>query len=108
MGIVYSEPEIAFGGLLDYFQKEDENVYICEVVYPSGIEYHLRKEKDVLIKENCIAQKELKQNHRFKSLSKAVKAVGYFRKQGQRLCAKKKYAIENGYKTIKYYYLCSA
>jgi len=107
MGIVYSEPELAIDSGLDYFYKEEENIYICPVFHPSGVEYVLKKRKDIVSEECCIKKYTLTENHRFRVLDHAINAISYFRKAGRRLQAKKHFEEENGYKRIKYYYLCS-
>lgn len=107
MGIVFSDPQLAIDSGLDYFNKEEENVYVCTVEYPSGVEYHLRKEPDIITEESCIKKYILTPRHRFVTLNNAMKAVKHFRKRGLRYCVKRKRKEVNGYKFIKYYYLCS-
>ena len=48
VNLCYSDPELAFSGGLEYFEQEEQTVYICEVKYPSGVEYILRKKKVLL------------------------------------------------------------
>ena len=40
---VYSDPELAFSNGLEFFKQEEETVYVTECIYPSGVEYHLKK-----------------------------------------------------------------
>ena len=108
MGIVFSDPQLAIDSGLDYFQKEEENVYVCTVDYPSGVEYHLRKEHDIITEEGVIKKYILTPRHKFRTLLNAMKAVSYFRKRrGLRYCVKRRREVKNGYKFVKYYFLCS-
>ncbi len=107
MGIVFSEPDLAIAGGLDYFYQEEENVCVCPVYYPSGVEYHIKKEKDVISNDSTIKRYELRETHKFSSFDNAIKALTFFRKLGKKLCVKKKIEVEKGYKIIKHYYLCS-
>jgi hypothetical protein len=107
MGIVFSDPELALEGGLDYFGKEEENVCVCPVYYPSGVEYHIRKQSEIMECASVIKTYKLKEKHKFASFSNAIKAIAFFRKMGKKLCVKKWIEEEKGYKTIKYYYLCS-
>ena len=52
--LVYSEPQLAIDGGLDYFRQEEENVYVMPVYYPSGVEYHLKKEDDIISECRCV------------------------------------------------------
>ena len=106
MNIVFSEPELAIKSGLAYFHEEEENVYVCPIKYPSGVEYHLKKANDIVSDENCLKKFELTDMFRFQRKDKAMKAIGYFRKKGKRYQFKKKTEEENGYKFVKYFYLC--
>ena len=103
--LCYSDPEIAFSNGLEYFNQEEETIYICEVSYPSGTEYHLKK--TIIPGQECTAVFPLNEEHKFKRFDKAMKALSYFKAMGKRLCVKKQFEEDHGYKFVKYYYLCS-
>ena len=107
VNICYQDKEnaIEFGN--DYFQEIEENVYVCSVTYPSGIEYHLKLEKDIVSETNCIKKYEITSKKRFNELKNAIKAISYFKKKGKRMQVKKHFETTGGYKFVKYYYLCS-
>lgn len=104
MGVVYSDPVLAIDGGLDYFKEEEVNVYVCPITFPSGVEYHLKKK--ILPDAECLKRYELTPRFRFQSLQNAINAIGYFKKRGKKYCVKKKFEFENGYKFVKYHYLC--
>ena len=103
--LVFSDPQLAFSNGLEYFKQEEETVYVTEVVYPSGVEYHLKK--TIVSGQDCEAVFDINESYKFKQFDKAMKALKRFKEKGKRLCVKKKYREKDGYKFIKYYYLCS-
>ena len=107
VGLVYSNPDLAIRQAKEYFSEVEENVYVCPVKYPSGVEYHLKLNKDVINGCSLITKYELESTHHFKKLPNAMNAISYFRKMGKRYIIKKKIDDSGPYKEIKYYYLCS-
>lgn len=105
VNLCYSDPELAFSGGLEFLEQEEKTVYIVEVKYPSGVEYHLKKK--IIPGAKCVHKIELNENHRFTKFENAMNAVSYFRQLGKKFCVKKYHEVENGYKFVKYYYLCS-
>ena len=103
--LVYSDPQLAFDNGLEYFYQEEETVYVTEVIYPSGVEYHLKKK--IIPGQSCEAVFNIEESHKFKNFDKAMKALKQFKTNRKKLCIKKKYKEEDGYKFVKYYYLCS-
>lgn len=88
----------------EYFEEIEQSVFVLEVQYPSGIEFHIRPETQTNTNDKRVVYKiELKQDHKFKIKDNALKAMEKFK------CTEIKpyIEIEKGYKKIKYYYLCS-
>lgn len=103
--LVFSDPQLAFDNGLEYFHQEEETVYVTEVNYPSGVEYHLKK--SIIPGQEYKAVFNIDESHKFKNFDKAIKALKKFKTEGKKLCVKKKYKEENGYKFVKHFYLCS-
>lgn len=105
VNVAYSTPDEAVKKGLEYFYEIEQNVYVCSISYPSGVEYHLKKK--IVSECNCIKKYELTDKHKFRELSNALKAVNYFKELGRRFCVKRKYEENKSYLFVKYYYLCS-
>ena len=105
---VFSKPDLALAKSVEYFSDAEQNIYVCPVFYPGGVEYHIKHEQDIIKhSSNYIKKIELSPKHHFKTLTTAMKAVKYFRDKGSRYCVKRKFDNDGPYKFVKYYSLCS-
>ena len=87
MNRIYSSIDLALDNAEKYMLLQEEDVYLCQCRYPSGIEYSYRKEKDIAFRESQSIVKIY-----------TLPVWHLFRKKGNALRAKKRFEQEHNCK----------
>ena len=105
MVMVFSKYEIAIDMALDYVEREERDLYLCRVRYPSGEEFILKPSLPEGF--TCIECIRVPFHHKFKSAVNAVHAAEAFEKRmGKKVIIDRMTFIQNGYKQTSHFALC--
>jgi len=103
--MVYSDYNLAVNSAITQVQKQENDLYLCLVTYPSGREFVLKPElPEGFSYLECF---QLPFHHHFKSNMKAVRAANIFEERmGRKIEIVPRTYIQNGYKRTSHYELC--
>ena len=104
--MVYSKYELAIEKAREHVEKEERDLYLCMVRYPSGIEFVLKP--NLTPGFSCLECIKLSFHHHFKSRDNAIREANRFeREMGKNIIIDRKAVVENGYNKTLYFQLCS-
>ena len=103
--MVYSDYNLAVDSALDKVKREERDLFLCHVKYPSGEEFVLKP--DIPEGFSYLECFQLPFHHHFKVNMNAVHAANIFeKKMGRKIQIVPRTYIQNGYKRTSHYELC--
>ena len=103
---VYTEYEMARRNAIHKMNLDEQDIFVCQVKFPSGVEFVLKTECEMISGGEFLYHLRIPFRHKFNCKHAAVRESGKFETPGKPVGVERHTITEGGYEKTSHYSLC--